>query len=967
MAVDLETMRTLLQLDARNFSAGIDSATKKVSGFRGWLGSASATAAGFLGANVIQRGFDVFKNNIGGIISAGSDLNETISKTTVVFGDSFGEIDKWAKGSAKSFGLSRQEAFDTVSTFGAMATAAGLGGDAVVDFGTDLVKASADLGSFWNFDPSQVAEDIRSGLSGEAEPLRKYNIYLNEAAVKAKALEMGLVGSNGELSDENKVLARKALIMEKLGPAAGDYARTQKGLANGTRTLTAYGKNFQVWLGGKLVPTLARSVAWTNMFIARFIRLREAGLSPVQAALKAIRIQIYQSFGRGVLDVVNAIAHAFVRGFGLARSAIGAVTGEVGKWVKVMGWAFSSGLKVSSLVYAFPKPLREVARGFLLMADAVGDAFNALRSNGFDGLLEQLPDTLGQIWQGLTTLGGVAIDFAIDTAVSIGGWLWEHRGDIWGGIKAAVGWTVSTFSDAVSIALDGALSLAGDLAAAAGNLWGWIRGQLLGGASGSSATGADAAIGSQSIPIGTVLLDGLLGLGSYLAGVAADFGTWLWPRIKSGWNGALLVGNVTLNGALVLADGFLDLPWGDYADTVLASAKSAFGQVNWGSVWDSITSFATGLWEKFENFDYNNAGFIVGQGLRGAIEAIGPTLVTLAGDMLTFFWDGLQANWPTILKWFALWPFLIPAAIAGATAVLAPKAWEFLKGFLDGLGLNWDTQVKPWFVALPGQALEAIGDAASTLSQKGKDLVQGLWTGASDRWTAVYAWIGGRGQAAIDGLGDLSSTLSTKGSNLIEGFWDGMGDQWEYVIEWLGGLGSDIVDWVGDLSGILWGAGTDAIQGLIDGAQSRVPGLQAVVDTLKGIWEQIPLLGNSPWPMMIGAGQDAVDGLVIGGESRMGRLDAMVGRAIGAFSSASPAFNSVAARLAVPSALDGPTDGAINRRLQAAGGGGINQYYMLDGAIVTKDTWQTIQDAVALGKGKAIDRGISSRRLQESF
>ncbi len=258
------------------------------------------------GAALVGAGVFVLK----GWINDASDLSETISKTTVVFGDAANDVIKWSKQSEKAFGMSQQQALDYISTFGALGQAAGLGMEASANFGSELVQAAADLGSFWNTDPAQVAQDIKSGLAGESEPLRKYNIYITEAAVAQKALEMGLVGSNGEISEQNKILVRQKLIMEQLGPAAGDYARTQDGLANGTRTLTAYWKNATAWLGGKLTPAIARAVAYVNRMAQSVKDLVAGGMTPWNAIMATVDAAIMDLFGpKGV-----AVWDAFTSG-----------------------------------------------------------------------------------------------------------------------------------------------------------------------------------------------------------------------------------------------------------------------------------------------------------------------------------------------------------------------------------------------------------------------------------------------------------------------------------------------------------------------------------------------------------------------------------------------------------------------------------------------------------------------------
>jgi hypothetical protein len=78
-------------------------------------------------------------------IGQASDLNETISKTGVIFGDSSKEITAWSQNSAKQLGLSQRAALDAASTFATFGKAAGLAGKDLVGFSTSLVKLAADL------------------------------------------------------------------------------------------------------------------------------------------------------------------------------------------------------------------------------------------------------------------------------------------------------------------------------------------------------------------------------------------------------------------------------------------------------------------------------------------------------------------------------------------------------------------------------------------------------------------------------------------------------------------------------------------------------------------------------------------------------------------------------------------------------------------------------------------------------
>jgi len=200
----------------------------------------------------------------GQAIEDASALAETTNKVGVVFEDQAGKVLKFGETAAESLGQSKQQALGAAATFGQFFDAAGMANDAAADMSLTMVGLASDMASFNDADPSEVLQNLRSGLSGEAEPLRKFGVFLNEGAVAAKAAELGLVGLNGKLSDGQKIQARYAIIMEQTAKAQGDFARTSDGLANKQRQATALMADASAELGEGLLPA---QLALTNALV----------------------------------------------------------------------------------------------------------------------------------------------------------------------------------------------------------------------------------------------------------------------------------------------------------------------------------------------------------------------------------------------------------------------------------------------------------------------------------------------------------------------------------------------------------------------------------------------------------------------------------------------------------------------------------------------------------------------------
>jgi len=156
-----------------------------------------ATAAGFaaVGAGAVLA------------IGKASDLNETISKVAVVFGDANKSIEKFASDAATNLGQTRQQALDASASFGIFGKAAGLTGEKLATFSTDFTGLASDLASFNNTSPEQAINAIGAALRGESEPLRSYGVLLNDATLKQAALELGIFSGSGALTAQQKILA----------------------------------------------------------------------------------------------------------------------------------------------------------------------------------------------------------------------------------------------------------------------------------------------------------------------------------------------------------------------------------------------------------------------------------------------------------------------------------------------------------------------------------------------------------------------------------------------------------------------------------------------------------------------------------------------------------------------------------------------------------------------------------------
>lgn len=228
-----------------------------------------------------------------GAVSAASDLAESQSKVGVVFGKSAGQIMSASKTSASAMGLSKQAYLDATGTFGNLLVSLDLGPKKAANMSQQMVKLAGDLASFNNVSPEEALDAIKSGLTGETEPLKRFGVNMNDATLKAQAMKMGLISSTKEaLTPQNKALAAQALIMKQTKTAQGDFARTSGGLANQQRILAANFANTKATIGKVFLPIVTKLVVFMNNLGPVFAKVGTA-IGPAAASVKAF----FASFG----------------------------------------------------------------------------------------------------------------------------------------------------------------------------------------------------------------------------------------------------------------------------------------------------------------------------------------------------------------------------------------------------------------------------------------------------------------------------------------------------------------------------------------------------------------------------------------------------------------------------------------------------------------------------------------------
>jgi hypothetical protein len=234
------------------------------------------------------------------LISAASNLQESVSKINAVFGSTAPTIIAWSETTAKALGISQRAALEAAGTYGNLFQAFGLSAPQAQEMSIRLVELAADMASFNNVPVDDALLALRSGLSGETEPLKRFGVALNEVTLKNKALEMGLISNTkGTLPQAIKTQAAYALILEQTSIQQGDVARTSDGVAFKMKSFGAQVEDVKARIGTALIPIFSALMSFLNdKVIPVFVKFSEVlGEQGAGAAFRYLGTQMLKAIG----------------------------------------------------------------------------------------------------------------------------------------------------------------------------------------------------------------------------------------------------------------------------------------------------------------------------------------------------------------------------------------------------------------------------------------------------------------------------------------------------------------------------------------------------------------------------------------------------------------------------------------------------------------------------------------------
>lgn len=226
----------------------------------------------------------MIKEQISQAIDYASDLTEVQNVVDVSFGASAAKVNEWSKTTLEAYGLNELSAKQYAGTMGAMLKSSGIAGDEVQDMSMKIAELSGDMASFYNLQNQVAFEKIRSGISGETEPLKQLGINMSVANLEAYAMSQGMDKAYSKMTQGEQTLLRYNYLLSVTKDAQGDFTRTSGSFANQQKLMSENIKQFTGELATGLLPVLTNVLQTFNNGI-KWISDNWSILSPILGAI----------------------------------------------------------------------------------------------------------------------------------------------------------------------------------------------------------------------------------------------------------------------------------------------------------------------------------------------------------------------------------------------------------------------------------------------------------------------------------------------------------------------------------------------------------------------------------------------------------------------------------------------------------------------------------------------------------
>jgi hypothetical protein len=339
------------------------------------------SSIGSLGSNFAIAGTAIVGATalLGKAVMSASNFEAEFEGVNQVFKQAATSVQAFAESAAQTAGLSATEALRASKTFGLFATTAGLSTTEAAKFSTTLVQLAGDLGSFNDLPTADALAAIQSGLQGQAEPLAKYGVFLNDLSLKQALFNATGEKVTGTLTAQQKMVAAYSQILADTGVQQGDFVKYQETLGNQLKEVGAEFQNLIRDIGLMLIPVITEAMPLIKEMALELGEKLKAAIATVDwKSLTTTIVNLASFFLTNAENIAKFVVAIFA--LNTAFKLMTVTSGLATVAIKLQGW-FTAQLATGMSVATVATTLLSAAMRlipFVAVASAIGLVINGI-------------------------------------------------------------------------------------------------------------------------------------------------------------------------------------------------------------------------------------------------------------------------------------------------------------------------------------------------------------------------------------------------------------------------------------------------------------------------------------------------------------------------------------------------------------------------------------------------------------
>ncbi len=213
----------------------------------------------------LVAGLKTITNYLGKAINESNSYIENLNLFNVSIGEAATKAKEFTDNFSEALGVDPSNTMRYMGIFNTLAKGFGLTSEMSYTMSKNLTQLSYDMSSFLNIPIDQAMKKIKSGFSGEIEPMRAVGVALDQATLQETAYTLGIKKNVSEMTRAQKTQLLYYQMMTKTTTMQGDMARTILQPANAIRVLKQQFTLLARAVGNIFIPILTAAIPYIQV------------------------------------------------------------------------------------------------------------------------------------------------------------------------------------------------------------------------------------------------------------------------------------------------------------------------------------------------------------------------------------------------------------------------------------------------------------------------------------------------------------------------------------------------------------------------------------------------------------------------------------------------------------------------------------------------------------------------------